>query len=149
MPEVRVVRAERADAGREHRDARGDAEEEDRAIIVVNQQTIAGEAARYAGRNATSIADMAQLKSAIRQTILASRLEKVGLDNAQMKEITFIPLDFSTERITERGRGRLGNGERAVRLRDRISALHVDRDLRPDDHERRARGENDAASRKS
>ena len=80
--------------------------------IVVNQQTLAGEAARYAGRNVTSIADMAQLKSAIRQTILASRLEKVGVDNARMKEITFIPLDFSTERITERGRG--GSGMASV-----------------------------------
>ena len=80
--------------------------------IVVNQQTLAGEAARYAGRNATSIADMAQLKSAIRQTILASRLEKLGLDNARLKEITFIPLDFSTERITERGRA--GSGMASV-----------------------------------
>ncbi|MDP9201276.1 MAG: ABC transporter permease [Gemmatimonadota bacterium] len=80
--------------------------------IVVNQQTLAGEAARYAGRNATSIADMAQLKSAIRQTILAQRLEKVGLDDAQMKAITFIPLDFSTERITERGRA--GSGMASV-----------------------------------
>ena len=80
--------------------------------IVVNQQTIAGEAARYAGRNATSIADMAQLKSAIRQTILAQRLEKVGLDDAQMKAITFIPLEFSTERITERGRA--GSGMASV-----------------------------------
>lgn len=80
--------------------------------IVVNQQTIAGEAARYAGRNATSIADMSQLKSAIRQTILAQRLEKVGLDDAQMKAITFIPLDFSTERITERGRA--GSGMASV-----------------------------------
>jgi ABC-2 type transport system permease protein len=80
--------------------------------IVVNQQTLAGEAARYAGRNATSIADMAQLKSAIRQTILASRLEKIGLDNARLKEITFIPLDFSTERITERGRA--GSGMASV-----------------------------------
>jgi len=80
--------------------------------IVVNQQTIAGEAARYAGRNATSIADMAQLKSAIRQTILAQRLEKVGLDDAQTKAITFIPLEFSTERITERGRA--GSGMASV-----------------------------------
>jgi ABC-2 type transport system permease protein len=80
--------------------------------IVVNQQTIAGEAARYAGRNATSIADMAKLKSAISQTILAQRLEKVGLDDAQMKAITFIPLDFSTERITERGRA--GSGMASV-----------------------------------
>jgi ABC-2 type transport system permease protein len=76
--------------------------------IVVNAQTLAGEAARYAGRNATSIADMAQLKTAIRQTILAQRLEKVGLNDAQMKEITFIPLEFSTERITERGRAGSG-----------------------------------------
>src|SRR3954470_10173276 len=39
--------------------------------VVVNQQTIAGESARYAGANATSIADMAQIKEAIRRTILA------------------------------------------------------------------------------
>lgn len=80
--------------------------------IVVNQQTLAGESARYAGTNATSIADMARIKEAIRQTILASRLEKVGLDNQKMKEITFIPLDFSTERITERGRA--GSGMASV-----------------------------------
>ena len=80
--------------------------------IVVDQQTLAGEAARYAGRNATSIADMAQIKSAIRETILASRLEKVGLDNSRMKEITFIPLAFSTERITEKGRA--GSGMASV-----------------------------------
>jgi ABC-2 type transport system permease protein len=80
--------------------------------IVVNQQTVAGEAARYAGRNATSLADMEKIRSAIRETILASRLQKVGLDNSKMKEITFIPLDFSAERITERGRG--GSGMASV-----------------------------------
>jgi ABC-2 type transport system permease protein len=80
--------------------------------IVVNEQTLAGESARYAGSNATSIADMAQVKNAIRNTILASRLEKVGLDNEKMKQLTFIPLDFSTERITERGRA--GSGTASV-----------------------------------
>jgi ABC-2 type transport system permease protein len=80
--------------------------------VVVDAQTLAGESARYAGTNATSIADMTQIKTAIRQTILASRLEKVGLDDKQMKEITFIPLDFSTERITERGRA--GSGMASV-----------------------------------
>jgi ABC-2 type transport system permease protein len=76
--------------------------------VVVDQQTLAGEAARYAGRNATSIADMERIKSAIRETILASRLEKVGLDNSRMKEITFIPLNFSSERITDKGRAGSG-----------------------------------------
>jgi ABC-2 type transport system permease protein len=80
--------------------------------VVVDEQTLSGEAARYAGRNATSPADMERIKSAIRETILASRLEKVGLDNARMKEITFIPLDFSAERITEKGRA--GSGMASV-----------------------------------
>jgi ABC-2 type transport system permease protein len=80
--------------------------------LVVNQQTVAGEAARYAGRNASSIPDMGQLRTALRQTILAQRLEGIGIDNSRTRELTFIPLDFSTERITERGRG--GSGMASV-----------------------------------
>jgi ABC-2 type transport system permease protein len=76
--------------------------------LVVTDQTVAGETAKYAGRNASSIPDMSQIRSALRQTILASRLEKIGIDNSRMKELTFIPLNFSTERITERGRGGSG-----------------------------------------
>jgi ABC-2 type transport system permease protein len=107
VPEVRVVAPSmlsKAESTATH-----EVMQKDRTgYVVVDQQTLAGEAARYAGRNATSIADMAQIKSAIRETILASRLEKVGLDNSRMKEITFIPLDFSTERITEKGRAGSG-----------------------------------------
>lgn len=107
MPEVRVIAPSaltRAESLATHQVM----EKDKTGYVVVDQQTLAGEAARYAGRNATSIADMAQIKSAIRETILASRLEKVGLDNSRMKEITFIPLDFSTERITEKGRAGSG-----------------------------------------
>ena len=80
--------------------------------LVVNHQTIAGEAARYAGRNASSLPDMSQLRNALRETILAQRLETIGIDNSRTKQLTFIPLDFSTERITERGRG--GSGMASV-----------------------------------
>jgi ABC-2 type transport system permease protein len=80
--------------------------------LVVDKQTVAGETARYAGRNASSIPDMTQLRTALRQTILASRLESIGIDNSRTKELTFIPLNFSTERITERGRG--GSGMASV-----------------------------------
>lgn len=80
--------------------------------LVVNQQTVAGEAARYAGRNASSIPDMSQLRNALRQTILSQRLEGIGIDNSRTKELTFIPLNFSTERITDRGRG--GSGMASV-----------------------------------
>jgi ABC-2 type transport system permease protein len=107
VPEVRVVAPSmltQAESTATHEVM----DKEKTGYVVVDQQTLAGEAARYAGRNATSIADMAQIKGAIRETILASRLEKVGLDNSRMKEITFIPLDFSTERITEKGRAGSG-----------------------------------------
>lgn len=80
--------------------------------LVVTEATVAGETARYAGRNASSVPDMAQLRTALRQTILASRLEKVGIEESRMKELTFIPLNFTTERITERGRG--GSGMASV-----------------------------------
>ena len=80
--------------------------------LVVDRQTVAGEVARYAGRNASSIPDMQQIRTALRQTILASRLESIGIDNSRTKELTFIPLNFSTERITERGRG--GSGMASV-----------------------------------
>ncbi|HEY8852463.1 MAG TPA: ABC transporter permease [Gemmatimonadaceae bacterium] len=111
MPEVRVIAPSmlsRAESTATHEVM----DKDKTGYVVVDQQTLAGESARYAGRNATSIADMAQIKSAIRETILASRLEKVGLDNSRMKEITFIPLDFSTERITEKGRA--GSGMASV-----------------------------------
>jgi ABC-2 type transport system permease protein len=107
MPEVRVLAPSmltQAESTATHEVM----DKEKTGYVVVDQQTLAGESARYAGRNATSIADMAQIKGAIRETILASRLEKVGLDNSRMKEITFIPLDFSTERITEKGRAGSG-----------------------------------------
>ena len=80
--------------------------------LVVDQRTVAGEAAHYAGRNASSIPDMSQLRNALRETILAQRLETIGIDNSRTKQLTFIPLDFSTERITERGRG--GSGVASV-----------------------------------
>src|SRR3990170_3605328 len=80
--------------------------------LVVTDQTVAGETAKYAGRNASSLPDMQQIRTALRQTILAARLEKIGIDNSRTKELTFIPLNFSTERITERGRG--GSGMASV-----------------------------------
>jgi ABC-2 type transport system permease protein len=107
MPEVRVL-APSALSQAESTATHEVMQKDKTGYVVVDQQTLAGEAARYAGRNATSIADMERVKSAIKETILASRLEKVGLDNSRMKEITFIPLNFSSERITDKGRAGSG-----------------------------------------
>lgn len=76
--------------------------------IVLDQQTLAGERARYAGRSATSIPDMERVRNAIRQTIVAMRLEKAGVNPDSIKELTFMPLSLSSERITDKGRGGSG-----------------------------------------
>lgn len=76
--------------------------------LVLDQQTLAGEKARYAGRSATSIPDMERLRSAIRQTIVAMRLEKAGVNRDSVEELTFLPLSLSSERITDKGRGGSG-----------------------------------------
>jgi ABC-2 type transport system permease protein len=111
MPTVRVVApAELAMA--ESTATRQVMTKEKVGYMVVTDQTVAGETAKYAGRNASSLPDMQQIRTALRQTILASRLEKIGIDNSRTKELTFIPLNFSTERITERGRG--GSGMASV-----------------------------------
>lgn len=80
--------------------------------LVLDQQTLAGEKARYAGRSATSIPDMERLRSAIRQTIVAMRLEKAGVNKDSIQELTFMPLSLSSERITDKGRG--GSGSASI-----------------------------------
>jgi len=111
IPTVRVVAPE-ALTQAESTATRDVMQKDKVGYLVVDKQTVAGETARYAGRNASSIPDMTQLRTALRQTILASRLEAIGIDNSRTKELTFIPLNFSTERITERGRG--GSGMASV-----------------------------------
>lgn len=80
--------------------------------LVIDQRTLDGEAARYAGRNATSLPDMERLKSAIKETVLAQRLQGAGINPSRFRDLTFIPLQYSAERITEKGRG--GSGTASV-----------------------------------
>lgn len=76
--------------------------------LVIDQRTTDGEAVRYAGRSATSIPDMERLRAAVRETVLSARLEGAGIDPSRTRDLTFIPLSYSTERITEKGRGGSG-----------------------------------------
>lgn len=76
--------------------------------LIADQRTLGGEEARYAGRNATSIGDMERLRSAVKEALLAQRLESVGIDTSRVRDLTFIPLRLNSERITDKGRGGSG-----------------------------------------
>ncbi|HEX2721351.1 MAG TPA: ABC transporter permease [Gemmatimonadaceae bacterium] len=76
--------------------------------LVVDSRTLQGEEASYAGRNATSIGDMERLRAAVKEALLAQRLERAGIDSSEVRNITFIPLRLSSERVTDKGRGGSG-----------------------------------------
>jgi ABC-2 type transport system permease protein len=77
--------------------------------LVVDSAAMAGADVYYAGRNASSAQDMNRLTTAVRRSILAQRLEAVGLDPARIRALTDVRSDINADRITDTGRG--GSGE--------------------------------------
>lgn len=78
--------------------------------LVIDSSTTKGVAARYAGRNASTIPDMERIEGAVRQGLLAMRLQGAGLDPEQVKQLSKVNIKLSTERITDKGRGGSGQG---------------------------------------
>ena len=77
--------------------------------LVLDSQASDGGNVRYAGRNASSMRDMAMLTAVVRQGVIAQRLEQAGVDPARAAELTADSGKVDAERITDRGRG--GSGE--------------------------------------
>jgi ABC-2 type transport system permease protein len=80
--------------------------------LVLDSTSLAGKTARYAGRNASTLPDMQRIENAVRQSVLAMRLQNAGLDPARVKSLSDVKVDLSTERITDSGRG--GSGQMSV-----------------------------------
>ena len=76
--------------------------------LVITDQTLKGEELQYAGRNATSMTDMERLRSTVKETLLAERLQGEGVRPERLKKLTFMPLRLNAERITDKGRGGSG-----------------------------------------
>jgi ABC-2 type transport system permease protein len=80
--------------------------------LVLDSGAVSGNSARYVGRNASSIGDVDRMTSALRETVLAMRLEREGLNPARIDSLTRQRLTLSTERMDERGRG--GSGRSTI-----------------------------------
>ena len=76
--------------------------------LIADEGTLRGEEVRYAGRNATSLGDMERVRSAVKEAVLAQRLEQAGIDSSRVRDMTFLPLSLNPERITDKGRGGSG-----------------------------------------
>jgi ABC-2 type transport system permease protein len=78
--------------------------------LVIDAATVAGRSARYAGSDASSVGSLERLEVAVRQAVLALRLEGEGLDPARIEALTRVRVQLAAERITSKGRGGSGRG---------------------------------------
>jgi ABC-2 type transport system permease protein len=72
--------------------------------LILDSLTLAGKELRYAGRNATSIVDVESISRSVRQTLLAMRLEKEGIDPKRVNALTSFRIDTKTEKISDKGK---------------------------------------------
>jgi len=77
--------------------------------LALDSSALATGEVHYAGRNASALADIELLKSVVRESILAQRLERAGLDPSRAGALTRVEATINAERITDRGRG--GSGQ--------------------------------------
>jgi ABC-2 type transport system permease protein len=85
---------------------------ERRGYLVLDSSTVAGSSVRYAGRNASSLGDVEQISSIVRQQVLAQRLQSEGIDAKRVAALTGVRLQMTTEKIGDDGREKgsgLGN----------------------------------------
>jgi ABC-2 type transport system permease protein len=76
--------------------------------LVLDSATLTSYKARYAGRNASAVGQMEIMQTAIRQSIIAARLESAGIKPDRIDSLTDVKVDLASVRLDERGRGDSG-----------------------------------------
>ncbi len=92
-----------------------------RGYLVLDRGTLAGRGARYAGSNATSIADMRRIETAVNREVLAAQLRSFGVSAADADRLKGMRPDLRAERITPTGRG--GSGQLSILIAISIAML--------------------------
>ena len=78
---------------------------ETRGYLVLTPKVLNDTVARYAGRNASSLAEIARIESALRQGVLATRLESEGMNADRVLRLTGgRRIDLDAEQIGDKGR---------------------------------------------
>jgi ABC-2 type transport system permease protein len=76
--------------------------------LVLDSATLTKHTARYSGRNASAVGEIDLIREAIRQSLIASRLEAAGIDPKRVDSLVRVKVDLSADRLDERGRGESG-----------------------------------------
>ena len=73
-------------------------------FLLLTPATLAGDSARYEGRNANAYTDLDAIRGAVRNQVLAYRMEREGIDAAKVAAFSRFPLAMHTQRIDDEGR---------------------------------------------
>ncbi len=84
--------------------------------LVLDSSTIAGRAARYAGRNTSTLPDMRRVSRAVESAVLTMRLEKEGISAARVDSLTKVDIRFEKTQLSSKGREKSGVGTSIIGL---------------------------------
>ncbi|HEX2780987.1 MAG TPA: ABC transporter permease [Gemmatimonadaceae bacterium] len=78
---------------------------ETRGYLVLGPRVLSDTVAYYAGRNGSSLADVARIEGAVRQGILETRLERAGMDPDRIARLTGAKrVELKADQIGDKGR---------------------------------------------
>ena len=79
-----------------------------KGYLLLNLGTLTGRGARYAGVNATALADMQRIESAVSRELIALELSRAGMPAADADRFKRMRFRLHSERLTLTGRGGSG-----------------------------------------
>lgn len=79
-----------------------------KGYLVLDSATILGRGARYAGLNATAIADMRRIENAVAREVIGQELDRAGIPPAEADRVKRMRPTLRAERLSLSGRGGSG-----------------------------------------
>src|SRR5215207_2980390 len=73
-------------------------------FLVLDSTTVSGDSVRYEGRNAGSPGEIGALRGAVRSELIATRMERAGIDARQVAAFSKFPLEMHSQSIGDEGR---------------------------------------------
>ena len=77
-------------------------------FVVLGPTALRDTAVRYAGRNAASVTEVSRVERAVRDAVIALRVESLGIRSDEVLNVLKTRMSVDAEQITERGRGGSG-----------------------------------------
>ena len=77
-------------------------------FLVLGPSVLRDTSVRYAGRDAASMTEVARVERAVRDAIIAFRIESLGIRSDEVLSVLRTRMGVSAEQITDRGRGGSG-----------------------------------------